>query len=292
MGAGAVTAPTRPVVRYHGGKWLLAPWIIDHFPKHRTYVEPFGGGGSVLLRKARSYAEVYNDLDSEIVNVFRVLREPWQAARLLESIELTPFSRAEFENAYQPAHSNIERARRAIVRSMMGFGSAAFNTSHATGFRSNSTRSGTTPAMDWRNYPAQIFAFVDRLRGVVVENRDARDVMRQHDGPETLHYVDPPYPHSTRSSARGVRQKYREEMTDDEHRSLAECLHGLRGMVVLSGYPCPLYDEELYASWERVEREALADGARRRVEVLWLSPATSAALRAERAQLDLVEGLP
>jgi hypothetical protein len=74
-----MNAPTRPALRYHGGKWRLAPWIIGNFPPHRTYVEPYGGAASVLLRKRRCYAEVYNDLDSEIVNVFRVLRDTVEA---------------------------------------------------------------------------------------------------------------------------------------------------------------------------------------------------------------------
>jgi len=90
--------PTRPVVRWHGGKWLRAPWIITHFPPHRVYVEPFGGGGSVLLRKPRAYAEVYNDLDNEVVDLFRVLRDRELATRLIELLRLTPFARAEFED--------------------------------------------------------------------------------------------------------------------------------------------------------------------------------------------------
>jgi DNA adenine methylase len=93
----------RPVLRAHGGKWRIAPWILGHLPAHRIYVEPYGGGASVLLRKERSYAEIYNDLDGEIVNFFRVLRDPEQAGRLLELLELTPFAREEFELSYQPA---------------------------------------------------------------------------------------------------------------------------------------------------------------------------------------------
>ena len=89
-------ATTLPEKRYHGGKWRLAPWIIEHFPPHRVYVEPFGGAASVLLRKPRSYAEVYNDRWSDVVNVFRVLRDPVRAAALKRLIALTPFARDEF----------------------------------------------------------------------------------------------------------------------------------------------------------------------------------------------------
>jgi len=113
----------RPLVRYHGGKWKLAPWILSHFPQHRCYVEPFGGGASVLLRKPRSYAEVYNDLSGEIVNLFRVACD--RGDELVRACELTPFARDEFIETWKPSPDPLEQARRTIARSFMGFGSAA-----------------------------------------------------------------------------------------------------------------------------------------------------------------------
>lgn len=270
-----VTRPTRPVLRYHGGKWLLAPWIISHFPPHRVYVEPFGGAASVLLRKPRSYAEVYNDLDGEIVNVFRVLRDPEQAAELDRLLRITPFARAEFELSYEPADDPIEQARRTIFRSAAGFWSAAA-TGAKTGFRANANRNGTTPAQDWVHYPDLVAAFCERLQGVVIEHRPAAEVIAKHDSSETLFYVDPPYPFSTRHRRNPYSGKgYRYELTDDDHRALADVLRGVQGMVVLSGYPCDLYDRELYPDWYRVERRALTDGARERTEVLWLNEAAA-----------------
>ena len=257
------------MVRYHGGKWKLAPWIISHLPPHRVYVEPFGGGGSVLLRKPRSYAEIYNDLDGEIVNVFRVVRD--RGDELRRALELTPFAREEFLLSYEPSDDPLEQARRTISRSFMGFGSAAV-CGESSGFRANSNKLGSTPAHDWRNYPDSLPAAIDRLRGVMVENRDAVKVMQKHDGLETLHYVDPPYHHDTRSRGdRNSVKSYRHEMTDEQHRDLAAVLKNLQGTVVLSGYRCPLYDD-LYADWPRLDRAAHADGARDRVESLWLSP--------------------
>lgn len=274
-----MTAITRPVLRYHGGKYRSAPRIVGLFPPHRIYVEPFGGGASVLLRKPRAYAEVYNDLAGEVVNVFRVLQDPATAARLRELLYLTPFARDEFLAAYQHTTEPIESARRAIARAFMGFGSAGFNAKHGTGFRSNSKRSGTTPALDWMHYPDQVPAFVERLRGVVIENRDALLVMPQHDSAETLFYVDPPYPESVRAEGAitGVRQRYIHELSDDDHRALAKVLRSLAGMVVLSGRACALYDVELYPDWERYEFDHLDDGARTRREVVWLNPACIAA---------------
>lgn len=242
-------------------------------------MEPYGGGASVLLQKPRSYAEVYNDLDGEVVNLFRVARD--RGAELLRMIELTPFSRDEFVEAYTPSDCPLEQARKTMVKSFMGFGSAAVTqrTSSSpgagfkatTGFRSNSNKSGTTPAHDWRNYPDCIVGIIERLRGVCIENRNAPEVMLQHDAKTTLFYVDPPYVHSTRALKQWrTPQSYRHEMSDDDHRKMAEVLHDLKGMVILSGYACPLYDEELFSDWRRVERKALADGAQERTEVLWM----------------------
>mgnify|MGYP000329377691 CR=1 FL=1 len=265
-------ARPRPVLRYHGGKWKLAPWIISHMPTHRVYVEPFGGGGSVLMRKPRPYGEVYNDLWDTVVNVFRVLRDPAQACRLAHLLELTPYAREEFLDTYEDnLQDPIEEARQTILRSFAGFGSAATSRSHMTGFRGNSNRSGTTPAQDWRNFPSHIPAFVDRLQGVVIENRDAAVVIEQHDAPDALFYVDPPYPHVTRNYRRR-NAAYAIEMTDADHEALAQQLREVDGMVMLSSYHSDLYDR-LYGDWYSVERNAHADGAQDRVEVLWMNEA-------------------
>lgn len=281
----AVAAFNRPVLRWHGGKWRLAPWVNRHLPPHRIYVEPFGGAASVLLQKPRSYAEVYNDLDGEVVGLFRILREPEQAQELARLLELTPFARIEFELARQPADDPMERARRLVIRSYMGFGSNAHASTArghgATGFRSNSHRAGTTPAHDWRNYPAALAGFTERLRGVVIEDRDALKVMAQHDREDTLHYVDPPYLPETRTSLRpGTHnyRMYRHELDEDGHRQLLAFLKTLKGMVVLSGYPSGLYAEAL-ADWRCERTVALADGAKKRIEALWLNDRAAAAVQ-------------
>lgn len=274
-------SPSRPLLRYHGGKWILAPWICRHLPRHRIYTEAFGGAASVLLRKAPAYSEVYNDLSGEVVNLFRVLRSPADASRLVALLRLAPFARAEFEWAYESAEDPVERARRLIVRSYMGFGSDAPNMAVRTGFRSNSNRSGSTPAHDWANYPDALLVAVDRLRDVIIEQRPAIEVMSRHDRCDCLHYVDPPYVPSTRSpKARKGGAKYHAydfEMSDEDHVALADALRGMRGMVVLSGYPSALY-ERLYPDWPCVTRDARADGARARTECLWFNEAAWSAL--------------
>lgn len=262
---------TRPVLRYHGGKWRLAPWIISHFPAHRVYVEPYGGAASVLLRKPRVYSEVYNDLDGEIVNLFRVLRNPSQARELQRLVRLTPFAREEFNESYITADDPIERARRLLFRSFAGFGTG-LNARYGTGFRNNVTRAGTTPAKEWTGVPKVLEQVAERLSGVVIESEPAlRCIDRFGGNGEALLYCDPPYVHATRND-RHIGDVYRFEMTDDEHRELAATLRQVRGMVIVSGYACDLYDQELYPDWRRVTMATHGDGARDRTEVLWLSP--------------------
>lgn len=268
---------SRPVLRYHGGKFRLAPWIIGHFPPHGVYVEPYGGAGSVLMLKPRSYAEIYNDLWGVVVNVFRVLRDPAGAQELERLLRLTPFSRAEFESEAGADESAVEQARRAILRSFAGFGSASTNGNYRTGFRASSHRSHTTPAHDWANYPDSIRAFCERLSGVVIEQRPARQIIETHDGPDVLHYVDPPYPVETRNMKRG-NAVYAEDMCTADHEDLARTLQACRGMVLVSTYPSVLYDG-LYAGWAREERDALADGAAPRREVLYLNQAAASRQR-------------
>ena len=265
--------PSRPVLRYHGGKWRLAEWIISQFPPHQIYVEPYAGAASVLMRKPRVAGEMISDLDGEIVNLFRVLRDPMQSRELERLVRLTPYARSEYEAAYLPAGDPIEQARRTLLKSGAGFGSDAITAQQywISGFRDSLTRGKTVPASDWGNYPKQIEAFTERLRGVVIENRPAADVIRKHDTADTLFYCDPPYAHSTRAGHQKRVHSYRFEMTDDEHRELAALLRQVKGMVVLSGYACPLYDE-LFGDWRRVERAAHADGAGERTECLWLNP--------------------
>lgn len=258
---------------------------MSFFPPHRVYVEPYGGAASVLLQKPPAESEIYNDLDGEVVNVFQVLRDPDSAKVLRERLILTPFARVEFEMAYEPANEKIERARRTIIRSFMGFGSASFNSAHATGFRVYvGTNRQRRPHQDWVSYPPQLSAFVERLQGVIIESRPALDVILRHQTDETLFYVDPPYPLSTRGAVSGVRQKYRFEMSEEDHIALADVMHSVKGMVIISGYSCDLYNLDLYAGWERHEKETMADGANPRTEVLWINPACSKAIDTSRSQ--------
>ncbi|TKI02221.1 DNA adenine methylase [Martelella alba] len=261
-----------PAIRYHGGKFRIAPWIISHFPAHACYVEPFGGGAGVLLQKPRSYAEVYNDLDSDIVNLFRVLRDPELNSQLRDACLLTPYAREEFYAAYDPGDTPLERARRTVVRATMGFGSGAAN--KRTGFRGDSKRKYATAADCWARYPTNLSALCQRLQGVIIENKDALTVMRAHDAATTLHYIDPPYLPETRVWRGGA---YRHEMDVFGHEQLLAVARTLVGHVVISGYDSELYNDYL-SGWETYKKESRISAGRGtalRIECLWIRNASS-----------------
>lgn len=257
---------TRPVLRYHGGKWRLAPWLISQMPEHRLYVEPFGGAASVLLRKPRAAGEIYNDLDSEVVSLFRILRDKKRAKELQRRLALTPFSREEFIAAYDPPVDEMDGAWKMVIRSFMGFSTDTATRKVRSGFRTNKTK-GKTPAREWATYSDSIPRFVDRLRGVTIENRNAFEVIASYDTPDTFFFVDPPYVLSTRGHDRG-KHGYRHEMGDQDHRMLALLLHGLKGKVLLCGYWCRLY-EDLYADWKSTAVKCYANGCHERAEHTW-----------------------
>jgi DNA adenine methylase len=271
-----MSKPTRPVLRYHGGKWMIAEWIISKLPPHSVYIEPFGGGFSVGMRKERVSHEVYNELSGEMVNLFRVYRD--RGEELAEKVRRTPFSREDYKLSYELSEDPLEQARRTLARSCMGYGSNSLCRSIKSGFRAKSGRtSGMSAAADWMNLPDKMPALIARLRGVVIEGVKAEDLIRRHDGPEVLFYCDPPYLPKTRSVRMNGHHGYDHEMSEEDHVALAELLRAVKGKVALSGYPSELY-ERLYEGWERHERAGRVDstGSLRhgtempeRTEVLW-----------------------
>jgi DNA adenine methylase len=266
MTAFAQGACRRPLLRYHGGKWKLADWIIAQMPEHRLYVEPFAGAASVLLRKPRSQVELINDRCSDITNLFAVVRD--NGAALKQALMLTPFARDEFLQAYEPADTSLERARRMVVRACLGRASSSSSRNTKASFRAYTGTKRLSTVRDWLNYPRALDQIIERLQGVIIENRDAMAVFSANDHADALFYVDPPYLKGTRDASGG---DYRFEMSDDEHVALAHRLQTLKGSVLLSGYQSELY-HDLYGAWgwEMLSRQTFADGAQPRIEVLWV----------------------
>jgi DNA adenine methylase len=283
--------PHRPLLRWFGGKWLIAPWIISHFPPHKTYVEPFGGAASILVRKPRSKVEVLNDLDNRLVALYRCVRDPTLHLMLAAALDATLFSLAEFELSFLPVdragHTEseylVEVARRLIVRGAMGFATGKEDASQ-TGFRdyTGAHRRGA-PVHDWDGVADSIAAMHVRFKGVIIDSRDAVAVIQRHDSLATLHYVDPPYVGYVRSERCG----YRHELDTAGHNRLLDALLGVKGMVVLSGYTNMLYAERLHG-WRSVMQRSMTTGGWN-YEVLWLNPAAAAALDASKRQLSLFD---
>lgn len=261
----AVTPPSRPVLRWFGGKWKLAKHIISELPPHDTYVEPFSGAASVLFQKSRSHVEVLNDLNGRLVNVFRVLRDDEQAARLSRMLSLTPFSNAEFYAALEPSDDPVEDARRMIILGHQAHGETTVSGGKRSGWKRKVACRFNSSATLWTDLPDQIFAWADRLRGVFIENGDALAVIRQWDSRDAVFYVDPPYLHSTRNCTDG----YAHELSDLEHEVLLSVLNTVKGRVVLSGYSSPLYEKHL-RGWRQVELDTLASSGVSRTELLWV----------------------
>lgn len=263
-------SPTRPVARWHGGKWRLAPWIIENMPPHRTYVEPYCGAASVLMRKPRSRVEVLNDSYERIVNAFRVIRE--HPRELEFALRHTPYAEVEYHRALEVSPDPLEDARRLLVVGQQARGSSgSCNNGRHSGWRRGVRPKGEHSANGWSRIWQQVEAWAERLRDVYLECCPALDLVRRWDAPDTVFYVDPPYLWSTRSSSSRDSAYGDREMSDKEHEELAEVLSGCTGMVVLSGYRSALYDS-LFHGWRRVEREAFADGGAARTECLWISP--------------------
>lgn len=260
-------------ISYYGAKGRLSDFIVSLLPPHRVYVEPFFGSGAVLFAKPRSTHEILNDVDGNLVNFFRVLRD--RPADLERVCRLTPYAREEFAAAelVDPDLDELERARRWWVRINQGFATLATT---ATGW-STSIRRGSNNARSCWNRIARFAEAAERLSSVTIENRDALAVISEYSAADGAIYVDPPYLMTTRTSlTRRPGGDYAHEFsTQDEHTRLAEALQATPAAVLLSGYPSPLYDE-LYAGWWRIEQRVLRRASNGRssrncyvVEVLW-----------------------
>ena len=265
------TKKMRPALKWHGGKAYLARRIIALFPPHKMYVEPFAGGLSVLLNKPSQgiVLEVAGDLDVALIEFYRILRD--SPVALIDYLRKIPYTREMFEwaSSGKGGADPIEAAARFMVRNRFSRGGLG-----CTFAWSERIRGGQPGDVNgWETILGKLPEIACRIADVGFHAKPAIDVMLAHDLPETLFYLDPPYLHETRTS----RTVYAHEMSVEEHQRLLEAISRLQGMVVLSGYPSPLYDR-LLAGWDRHEWDRPNDSGQgktkeRRVEHLWLNPA-------------------
>ncbi|MFT3786637.1 MAG: DNA adenine methylase [Tepidisphaeraceae bacterium] len=258
----------RSPVKWHGGKRYLATRIIGFFPDHRIYLEPFGGGASVLLNKPVAEVETYNDLDLRISRLFRVLRN--QGDAFVARARLVPYSQVEFDSAAACTEdaSELDRAICDFVRWRQSFGGKGQSWSCTTG-RARGGMAGDVNA--WWTAIEQLPAVIDRLKRVQIICQSAFDAIPKFDHKDAVIYCDPPYVHSTRVD----RAVYHAEMTDKEHRELGRLLGRCKGNVIVSGYPSGLYDD-IYKGWYRTEFDIANHAAggktkKRETECLWMN---------------------
>jgi len=277
--------PSRPALRYYGGKWRIAPWIVRHFPAHKNYVELCGGAASVLLHKPRSPVETYNDIDGDVVNFFRVLRD--QTDELMRRLRLTPWSRVEYQLSSEPTDDPIEAARRFFVLSWQSIHGATQHTRSGWQVQKHADDRRTIAAHGFMNMD-HLYEVAERFKSVQLECKDALGVAKRYDNSDTLHYFDPPYAPEVRARC----DRYKHEVDQDYHIAAAEVLRECQGYVVVSGMPCNLYTE-LYDEhgWRRAETMARANHGRTYIEALWLSPRVQQALDG-LSDLPLFRGKP
>jgi DNA adenine methylase len=256
------------VLKYPGSKWSTASWIISNFPDYYeelTYIEPYFGSGAVFFNKRRSNIETINDIDTNVVNLFKVIRE--DPERLAGLIEMTPWAREEYKMSYIDIDDQVERARRFLVRMWMAIGAKS---SDKTGFRNN-IKGANGNLSHWHNrLPQRIIETAKRLQCrngciVQIENQPALKIIERYDRENVLMYVDPPYLLSTRS-----KRIYKHEMNDQDHVDLIGLLSKHQAKIILSGYDNEMYNDML-PKWEKKTMNVLAEGGKIAQEVIWMN---------------------
>lgn len=276
-----------PIV-WLGGKYYLVKKLLPLIPPHQVYVEPFGGGAQLLFAKEPSPVEVYNDIDSGLVNFFRVLRDEEKFEKFYRKVCLTPYSREEYyyccEN-HDSCDDEIEKAWMFYMVARQSFGGRFGN---SWGFQvKTSSRGMALGCSSWLSAIECLPEIRQRLLRVQIEHLDFRKVFETYDTTETFFYCDPPYIPETRKGG-----GYRFEMTAEDHKDLVEILLGIKGMAILSGYAHEIYLPLEQAGWKRTDFDVscsvvgrtrgtgiLGEGAthkkgQRRVESVWICPKT------------------
>lgn len=274
---------------WYGGKFSHLDWLLPLLPDAKHYCEPFGGSAAVLINRSPSPIETYNDLDGEIVNFFRVLRE--HKEELLEQIGLTPFSKEEFEKAIADSPeplSDIERARRFFIRArQVRTGLAQTASSGRWAHCRLTSRAGMAGAVSrWLGSVEGLSEIAQRLLRVQIEHAPAIEVISRYDSDDTLFYCDPPYPHDSR----GDNNAYAFEMFDEDHRQLATVLHQVKGKVAISGYKSVLMSE-LYGDWQCIKAPSkkIHSSKQNRAEHLWINYSLDGGNLSQTSMLELLE---
>lgn len=250
------------VLKYPGAKNRIASWICSYIPEHKVYLELFFGSGAVFFNKDPARIETVNDLDDNVVNYFKVLRNDPDA--LITALELTPYSREEYNRSFDVSEndSDVEKARKFAIRCWMGFGCSNL---YRNGFRSSQQSKSPRTTKEWIELPERLYEAAMRLKEAQIEKLPAVELIKRYDTADVFIYADPPY-------LRGIRKDYlyRHEMSDDEHIELLDALKEHPGKVILSGYDNDLYNDIL-SGWYKAQKKTQAECGIARVETLWMN---------------------
>lgn len=257
----------KSVIKYPGSKWNIAPQLVELIPEHHSYVEPFFGSGAVLFNKPVSDIETVNDMDSDVVNLFRCIQK--DSERLARLAMTTPFSREEYERQFEGCTStlyasNFQRAAGFLIKCWQGHG---FRTNgYKVGWKNDVVgREKAYALWNWYRLPDWIIDITERLRKVQIENRPALEVIERFNYSQVFMYLDPPYMLGTRSG-----KQYMHEMTDAEHEELLQMILQSRAKIMISGYETDMYNDYL-SGWEKRQFSSCAEHGKPRVETVWMN---------------------
>ena len=279
-----------PPFGYFGAKNNIAIQLCGNLPPHNCWVEAFCGSAALTLRKEKASIEIINDIDNEIVNFFKQLRD--NHAELCRLIELTPYAERELEQARIPSEglTDLERARLFLVQSMMAINGVFGKEKGGFSYSDSYSRSGSDARVNrWNNLPERLSFVVDRIKKVRIENKDARKLLQRYvNRPGTLIYIDPPY-FTDRTNGYSI------DLTNNKefHTELLEIANRSKCMIFISGYNNALYNKMLAAKngWSKKEIRTFTKDAQgkkhARIEVLWMNKYFTKALEKERISLRL-----
>lgn len=266
-----------PAFAWIGGKNRIRDRIVPYTVGASLYVEPFAGALNVLLARPAKGMEVVNDRDQRIVNFYRVLQDDVLRDRLMQKLKYTPYARAEFGRALDilksPEAGMVDRAWAFFVAQNQGVAGSGCNATNENNW--GISRDQDTAAR-FRWHVGELEKLAERLSGVIIENRDARQLLAAWDAPHAVFYCDPPYVPTTRKMDH--RSRYQEEMSMEDHHDLIQALLALKGQVILSGYRDATVHGPLEAAgWQRIDTQVslyapVQNKFQKRTECLWLSP--------------------
>lgn len=251
----------KALLKYPGAKNRIAPWIVGHIPPHKVYCEPFLGSGAVFLNKEPAYNEILNDIDDDIYNFFKIVRE--QSEEFSRLIDATPYSRIEYSNSFNDEPiSELEKARRFAVKCWQGFGCG---NKYKNGYRRGIGDTSPNPAKAWAKLPDTIQLAAERLKNAQIEHKDALELIKDLCGKDTFIYIDPPYLQDTRK-----KYLYNHEMTDEQHAELLQIVKESDCKIMISAYENELYDNVL-VDWKKEHKSTTSECSRKRTETLYMN---------------------